>query len=49
MMNEVLPWLNVLLFPMIALLISINGRLASLEATQKHHGGRLKKIDGIEA
>lgn len=48
-MNELLPWLNTLLIPMFALMLSINSRLASLEATQKHHANRLEKLDGIKA
>lgn len=48
-MTEFLPWLNILLVPAIGLLVSINSRLSGLEATQKHHAGRLRKLDGIEA
>tara|TARA_B100001250_G_scaffold210872_1_gene180965 strand:- start:557 stop:703 length:147 start_codon:yes stop_codon:yes gene_type:complete len=46
---EVLPWLNLLLVPMVGLLIQINSRLARLEATQQHHAKRLQRLDGIEA
>ena len=49
MINELLPWLNLLLLPAVGLLMSINGRLARLEATQEHHGNRLQKLDGINA
>lgn len=45
---DLLPWLNLLLIPSITLLFSINQRLATLEATQLHHGRRLQKLDGIE-
>ncbi len=48
-MAEVLPWLNLLLVPMVGLLIQINSRLARLEATQQHHAKRLQRLDGIEA
>lgn len=48
-MNEILPWLNLLLVPMAGLLIQINERLARLEATTKHHAARLEQLDGIKA
>ena len=48
-MEHVLPWLNLLLVPMVGLLIQINSRLARLEATQQHHAKRLQRLDGIEA
>ncbi len=48
-MNELLPWLNLLLVPAVGLLVSINSRLARLEQTQKHHAKRLQRLDGIEA
>lgn len=48
-MAEILPWLNVLLVPVVGLLMQINSRLARLEATQDHHGKRLQRLDGIEA
>ena len=46
--NDLLPWLNLLLIPCVGLLGSINSRLATLEATQQHHARRLQKLDGIE-
>lgn len=46
-MTELLPWLNLLLLPTIALLLDIKGRISTLEATQKHHAARLRKIDQI--
>jgi hypothetical protein len=46
---DALQWLNLLLIPGVALLMQINGRLAAIEATQKSHGGRLSKLDGIQA
>lgn len=48
-MNELLPWLNLLLVPAVGLLVSINSRLARLEQTQQHHAKRLQRLDGIEA
>jgi hypothetical protein len=47
--GDVLQWLNLLLIPGVGLLMQINGRLAAIEATQKSHGGRLTKLDGIQA
>lgn len=47
-MTEILPWLNLLLVPAVGLLVTINSRLARLEATQQHHAGRLRKLDGID-
>lgn len=47
-MIEILPWLNLLLVPVVGLLMQINSRLAHLEATQDHHGARLARLDGIE-
>lgn len=46
---ELLPWLNLLLVPGTGLLMSINTRLAQLETTQRSHGARLEKLDGIKA
>lgn len=48
-MEQVLPWLNLLLVPVVGLLIQINSRLARLEATQQHHAGRLQRLDGIKS
>lgn len=48
-MAELLPWLNLLLVPVVGLLMQINSRLARLEATQDHHAKRLQRLDGIEA
>lgn len=48
-MAELLPWLNLLLVPAVGLLVTINSRLARLEATQQHHAKRLQRLDGIEA
>lgn len=48
-LNDFLPWMNVLFVPSLALLIRINDRLATLEAVSRHHGGRLRKLDGIES
>lgn len=48
-MSEILPWLNVLLIPAVGLLVTINSRLARLEAVQDHHAARLEQIDGIRA
>lgn len=47
--NDLLPWLNVLLIPCVGLLGSINSRLATIEATQAYHGARLKRLDGISS
>lgn len=47
-MSEILPWLNLLLVPVVGLLIGIKADLASLKATQAHHAGRLEKLDGIK-
>lgn len=46
---DALPWLNVLLVPAVALLSSINTRLATLEAEGRSIRARLTKLDGIEA
>lgn len=48
-MGDFLPWLNLLLVPVVGLLIGIKSDLAALKATQKHHGARLARLDGIEA
>lgn len=48
-MGDVLPWLNLLLVPVVGLLIGIKADLASLKATQRHHAKRLQRLDGIEA
>jgi hypothetical protein len=45
---EILQWLNLLLIPVAAGVLSIHGRLAKLEAVQSMHGGRLEKLDGIK-
>lgn len=47
--QDLLPWLNLLLVPAMGLLFSINSRLAKLETTAIHHGARLRKLDGIES
>jgi hypothetical protein len=47
--TDLLPWLNLLLIPAIGLLMSINGRLATIEEKQRSHAARLKKLDGLEA
>lgn len=47
--SDVLPWFNVLFVPCLALLVKINDRLATLEAVARHHGGRLRRLDGIES
>ena len=47
--TELLPWLNLLLVPAVGLLGSINSRLATIEATQRGHAGRLEALDGIKA
>lgn len=49
MVTELLPWLNVLLVPVVGLLASINTRLATLEAEGRSVRGRLEKLDGIKA
>lgn len=46
---DLLPWLNLLLVPAVGLLMSINTRLATLEAIQRNHAARLAKLDGITA
>lgn len=48
-MGDVLPWLNLLLVPVVGLLIGIKSDLAALKATQQHHARRLQRMDGIEA
>lgn len=45
--QDLLPWLNLLLVPTVGLLNSINSRLARLEEKQQAHAGRLAKLDGI--
>lgn len=47
--QELLPWLNLLLVPSLGLLQSINTRLARLEVTQANHAARLEQLDGIKA
>lgn len=42
-----LQWLNLLLIPVSLGVLSIHGRIVALEATQRHHSGRLRKLDGI--
>lgn len=46
---DILPWLNILLVPSVALLSSINTRLATLEAETRAVKARLHKLDGIHA
>ena len=46
--TELLPWFNLLLVPTVGLLGSINTRLATIEAIQRNHAGRLEKLDGIK-
>lgn len=48
-MSEILPWLNLLLVPMVGLLMQINSRLARLEAITEIHSRRLERLDGIKA
>lgn len=48
MTPDFLQWLNLLLIPVAAGVLSIHGRLARLEAIQRTHGGRLRRLDGIE-
>lgn len=46
---DLLPWLNILLVPSVALLSSINTRLATLETETRAVKARLHKLDGIHA
>ena len=46
---ELLPYVNLLLVPTFAMVLSINSRLAVLETTQRSHAARLEKLDGIKA
>jgi len=46
-MSEMLAWLNLLLIPTCAGVLSLVSRLAALEATQRHHAARLNRLDGI--
>lgn len=48
-LTELLPWLNLLLVPILGLAFSINSRLAILETTQASHAARLERLDGIKA
>ncbi len=48
-MSDFLPWLNLLLLPIAYGVLSVNSRLARIEETQRHHGKRLQRLDGIEA
>lgn len=48
-LQELLPWLNVLLVPCIGYLSQINSRLATIEARQTGFSARLEKLDGIKA
>lgn len=46
-LQDLLPWLNLLLVPAVGLLGKINARLERLEAKAEHHGARLQKLDGL--
>ena len=46
-MEAFLQWLNLLLIPTCMGVLNIVHRMSKLEATQKHHGARLARIDGI--
>lgn len=44
---ELLPWLQVLLLPMLPLLLGIKADLAALRATQQAHDHRLTQLERI--
>lgn len=44
-MNEILPWLNLLLVPSVGLLLRITQQLATLESTQRDHARRLEWLE----
>lgn len=46
---ELLPWLQLLLVPMLPLLVSIKADLAALRATQQAHHHRLTQLERIRA
>ena len=48
-MSDFLQWLNLLLIPVAAGVLSIHGRIRALEVTQHHHAGRLARLDGINS
>ena len=47
--NDLLPWLILLLVPCTVILFKVNTQLATLEAVQRSHGARLEQLDGIKA
>lgn len=46
-MADLLPWLNLLLPPGMALLVSINSKLAALQATQAAHAEQLRSLRAL--
>lgn len=46
-MSDVMPWLNLLLIPVVGLLLSINARLAGLQATQQAHAIELAELRDV--
>ena len=45
MLADLLPWLNLLAVPTFGLVMTINSRLARLEATQDAHDKRLTRLE----
>lgn len=41
---DLLPWLNLLLPPALAVLVSINSKLAAVHATQEAHAEQLRSL-----
>jgi len=48
-MAELLPWLQLLLVPMVALLGGIRSDIAALRATQDSHGERIRNLERSRA
>ncbi len=44
-MAELLPWLQLLLVPVVGLLMGIKSELASISATQASHADRLQRLE----
>lgn len=44
---DLLPWLNLLLPPALAVLVSINSKLAAVQATQDAHAEQLRALRAV--
>lgn len=48
-MADVLPWLNLLLIPVAAMMVNVSHALGSMSATQAAHDRRLEMLEACSA